>query len=123
MPPIISTSVGEAEYCTGAIACMAMAHHRKVFNEFCGCDADQPLTLALGMDSKAAMDIANSPRETRRTKHIARRFHYIRWCVQTGQVKLFPVPGDRNWSNGLTKPLNATQFAAEDYNYQVLVPP
>jgi hypothetical protein len=123
MPPIISTSVGEAEYCTGAIACMAMAHHRKVFNEFRGCDADQPLTVALGMDSKAAMDIANSPRETRRTKHIARRFHYIRWCVQTGQVKLFAIPGDHNWSNGLTKPLNATQFAAEDYNYQVLVPP
>lgn len=123
MPPIVSTSVGEAEYCVGAVAAMALSFHRKVFNEFIGRDSDEPLTLALGMDSTAAIDIATSPRETKRTKHIARRFHYLRWCVQTGQIHMFPIPGDKNWSNCLTKPLSAGEFTAEEGNFQILVPP
>jgi hypothetical protein len=123
MPPIIAASVGEAEYCTGALAAMAISFHRKVFNEFTGRDADSPLTVALGMDSKAAIDIATSPRETKRTKHIARRYHFLRWCVQTSQLVLFPIPGDRNWSNCLTKPLNGKTLRLEEGNFQVVVPP
>jgi hypothetical protein len=123
MPPVMSVSVGEAEYCTGALAAMAISFHRKVYNEFLGRDADHPLTVAMGMDSKAAIDIALSPRETKRTKHIQRRYHYLRWCVQTSQLYLFPLPGEKNWSNCLTKVLNAIALAMEEGNFQVTVPP
>jgi hypothetical protein len=123
MPPVLSVSVGEAEYCTAALAVMATSFHRKVYNEFIGRDADEPLTVALGLDSKAAIDIAMSPRETKKTKHIKRRYHYLRWCQQTSQVYLFPLPGDKNWSNCMTKVLNAEALAKEEGNFQVLVPP
>jgi hypothetical protein len=51
-----------------------------------------------------------SPKETNRTRHIARRFYYVRHCVGNGKVPLFKVKGTNNPANCLMKPLSAQQL-------------
>jgi len=84
---------------------------------------DALLTIPLGLDSKAAIDIAASQRETKRTRHIQRRFHYFRECQQTGSTKVFHIAGTENWANGLTKPERFEQLDKEAMVYQVTVTP
>jgi hypothetical protein len=82
--------------------------------------SDRPLTIP---DSKSAMDNANSPKETNRTRHIARRFHYVGHCVGNGTVTLFKVQGTNNTANYLTKPLAAQHLQLEAILFQVEVDP
>jgi len=123
MPNLISHSTGEAEYSTAAMALMACSHVKKVYNELHSKAADTLLTVPLGIDSKAADDIASSERETKRTRHMQRRFHYFRECTQNGSAKIFRIPGEQNWSNNLTKPVNGPQADDEAKVFQIDVPP
>jgi hypothetical protein len=89
---------------------LAASHLRKAFNEITNRPSDSPLTIPIiGIDSKAAADIASSAKETKKTRHIERRYHYFRESIQQGNNKLFHIPGVDNWSNGLTKPETAEQ--------------
>jgi hypothetical protein len=123
MPSLITHSTGESEYCHGTNALMAANHIRKVYNELSGKDPDTPLTIPIGVDSKAAEDIAASERDTKRTRHMQRRMHYWRECNSNGTSKTFRLPGTFNWANSMTKPLNATMLNIETAIYQVDVPP
>jgi hypothetical protein len=80
MPTLVSQSTCEAEYCICALATMACHHVKKVYNEFYGHDPDYQLTIPIGIDSQSANATANSFRETQRTKHIARRFNFVRFA-------------------------------------------
>ena len=123
MPAIGSQSTCEAEYCTCSLATMAGYYVRKIYNEFHGFDPDRPITIPIGIDSQSAIDTANSMRDTQRTKHIARRFHFVRFAIGCSQVVLFKIDGTRNCANSLTKPLNANQMALETAIYEVEVEP
>ena len=70
VPTIIAHSTGEAEYNTGALAVMATAYKRKIWNELLGKPVDRMLTVAFGVDSKAATDMAKSRKETKKTRHV-----------------------------------------------------
>jgi hypothetical protein len=123
MPNIISQSTCEAEYCTASITVMSGCYIRKIFNELLGYDSDRPLSIPLGIDSQSAMDTAQSERETNRTRHIARRFHYVRHATHTGSTVLFKVEGTKNPSNSMTKVLTAESLDNEARLYQVNVNP
>jgi hypothetical protein len=69
------------------------------------------------------MDTANSPKETARTRHIARRYHFVRHAVGNGMVKLFKVQGTKNPANCLTKPMPATALQLEANLFQTEVDP
>ena len=93
-------------------------------NELNDRDADAMLTIPLlGIDSQAARDIAASPRETKRTRHMQRRFHYLREAVQCGYAITFAVAGVSNWSNCLTKLLSRDMLKKETEVFHVEVPP
>jgi hypothetical protein len=102
MPQLVAFSTCEAEYCTASLAVMAATYVKKVFNELHGIDPDYHLTIPIGIDSKSAIDTANSHKETQRTRHFQRRFHSIRIVVSSGQIRLFKVDGTKNCSNCLT---------------------
>jgi transposase InsO family protein len=123
MPQLVSWSTCEAEYCMAALAVMAAFFIRKVYNELHGLDSDHQLTIPIGIDSQSAMDTAISYKETQRTRHFARRFHFIRLQVASSQVVLFKVDGTINCANSLTKPLPAEQLAKETEVYEVAVKP
>jgi hypothetical protein len=109
MPPLVA-----------AVACFYV---RMVFNEFHGFDPDQQLTIPIGIDSQSAIVTANSFRDTQRTRHIARRYHFVRLAIATSEIILFRVAGTNNWANSLTKPLNKSQLALESEIYQVEIEP
>jgi hypothetical protein len=123
MPSIVSQSTCEAEYCTCALATMASYYVRKMYNEFYGLDPDYNVTIPVGIDSQSAIDTANSFRETQRTKHIARRFHFVRFAIGCSQIVLFKIDGTQNCANSLTKPLSADQMNSEAATYEVEVEP
>jgi hypothetical protein len=123
MPTLVSQSTCEAEYCTCALTAMASYYVRKIYNEFHGLDPDYNITIPIGIDSQSAIDTANSYKETQRTKHIARRYHFVRFAIGTSQITLFKIDGTTNCANSLTKPLSADQLALEASIYEVEVDP
>ncbi|KAG7355160.1 hypothetical protein IV203_004516 [Nitzschia inconspicua] len=120
---VVCHSSCEAECCHATSGLMAAAFIRKVFNEILGFNSDKPLTIPLGIDSQSAMDTANSHEETSRTRHIARRYHYVRFAQMNSETTLFKVDGTRNPSNSMTKVLTADQLDEEAAIYQVEVDP
>jgi hypothetical protein len=118
MPQLVAFSTCEAEYSTASLAAMAAFHVKKVYNELHSIHPDYPLTIVIGIDSKSAIDTANSHKETQRTRHFQRRFHFIRIAIGSGQIALFKVDGNANCSNCLTKPLPAEQLSIETTIFQ-----
>ena len=60
-------------------------------------------TAIVVLDSEAAMAMANSDRDTARTRHIARRFHYVRHGVSHKDHKLIWVKSEDQAADFLTK--------------------
>ena len=106
-----------------SLALLASAFLRKLYNEFQGFESDKNLTIPLGVDSQSAIDTARSNKETGRTRHIQRRFHYVRECNANGDTILFKIDGTRNCSDSLTKVLSADVLNVQAGVYQVLVDP
>jgi hypothetical protein len=123
MPPIVAASTCEAEYNMFALATMGSYYVRKVYNELHGNDSDNPITIPIGTDSKSAIDTAKSEKETQRTRHIARRYHFVRSAVTSSQIKLFKIDGTINPADALTKPLPAEQLKKEAPFFEVEVDP
>jgi hypothetical protein len=75
----------------------------KIYNEFYGHDPDYLLTTPIGIDSQSAIDTANSFREIQRTRHIARRFHFVRFAIGCSQVPCLKSMGPKtvriHWPN------------------------
>ena len=55
------------------------------------------------LDSEAAMAMASSDRDTARTRHIARRYHYVRHGVATRERTLAWISTDEQVADLLTK--------------------
>jgi hypothetical protein len=123
MPQIVPWSTCEAEYCTASLAVMAAFFVKKVHNELHGIDSDYELTIPVGIDSQSAMDTARSHKETQRTRHFQRRYHFIRMAVGSSQIILFKIDGTANCSNCLTKPIAPDQLSVETIIFEVDVDP
>jgi hypothetical protein len=123
MPQIVPWSTCEAEYSTASLAVMAAFYVKKVYNELNGIDSDYDLTIPVGLDSQSAIDTANSHKETQRTRHFSRRFHFIRMAVGASKVFLFKIDGTANPSNCLTKPVTLEQLEAEASIFETEVKP
>ena len=119
MPKLVPWSTCEAKYCTASLAAMAAYYVKKVHNELHGIDPDYNLTIPIGIDSQSALDTAESHKETQRTRHFQRRYHFLRTAVGASQIILFKVDGTANFSNCLTKPLSADRLAVETIAFEV----
>jgi hypothetical protein len=110
VPDPVAMSSGEAEYNTCAVACMSTLHNRFVDKEMRSMGTDlineedyfvpggkdwKPSPIIL--DSTAAVSMALTAKSTSRTRHIDRRFHYVRegqasnkhkllWSTNTDQI-------------------------------------
>ena len=80
VPRAFSQSSAEIEYNAACISGMALAHFRMLIHEFLNKDPDivpeeAPLIV---LDSKSAMCMADNGKDTKYTRHIARRMHFVR---------------------------------------------
>jgi len=101
VPDPIAASSGEAEYNTASVAAMSVLHNRYVDLEMknLGLEimSNEEYTIPGGkewkpslilLDSTAAISMAESARSTSRTRHIDRRFHYVRQGQAANRHKL-----------------------------------
>ena len=61
-------------------------------------------------DSTGAIALSKNPISRRATKHIELRWHYVRQCVEAGQLRLVHERTDRNRADAYTKGLPTTTF-------------
>ena len=63
------------------------------------------------VDNKSAIQVVKHPEHQSTMKHVHRAFHWIRSCVENGDLEVFHVPGDENPADIFTKPLGRLKFA------------
>ena len=80
VPGPFAQSSAESEYNAACTSGIALAHSRMLIHEFLNKDPDRvpkedPLIL---LDSKSAMCMAKNGKDTKHTRHISRRMHFVR---------------------------------------------
>lgn len=66
--------------------------------------------VSIRVDNKSAIALTKNPVFHGRNKHIHRRFHYIRECVENEQVEVENVPRNQQRADILTKFLGRVKF-------------
>ena len=114
VPGPVAQSIAKSNYNSACTAVMALAHFRMLVHELLNEDPDTvpkeaPLIV---LNSKSAMFMANNGKDTKHTRHIARRMHFVRngekckmhkiyWCE--GGLQLVDI-GTKNVSEPELKP-------------------
>ena len=66
--------------------------------------------VTIHVDNQSAIALTKNPVFHGRSKHIHRRFHFIRECVENEQVGVKHVPGNEQRADILTKSLGRVKF-------------
>ena len=109
---LVTLSTAEAEYVAATHAAKEAIWLRRFIGEVFARN-DEPTTLY--SDNQSAIAIATNGNFHARTKHIDIRYHFIRFVVDNGSVKLIYCPTDDMTADTLTKALpnaKAKHFAA-----------
>src|SRR6202522_3449770 len=110
---IISLSTTESEYIAATYAAKKALWLRQLILQLFGILL--PAT-PLFCDNQSAIALAKEHQYHARTKHINVRFHFIRWIIEDGKLRLIYCPTDEMVADVLTKALVSTKvkhFASE----------
>ncbi|CAA7014536.1 unnamed protein product [Microthlaspi erraticum] len=66
--------------------------------------------VVIRIDNQSAIALTRNPVFHGRSKHIHTRYHFIRECVENGQVEVEHVPGEKQKADILTKALGRIKF-------------
>jgi hypothetical protein len=99
----VSLSSTEAEYKALSDSCKEALWLRHVLSEL---KLRPDTALPIHVDNEGAEALAKNPEHHARTKHIHARYHFIRECLQEGDVSLLHVSTKDMLADMLTKPLN-----------------
>ena len=108
LPDPIALSSAEAEYNETCLACMGTAHIKMLLEDLELVEISQPTPILI--DSKAAHDMGHSFRSTKHTRHIMRRYHYVREGQLTGEHELTWIPNLYQLADIGTKPVTKTDL-------------
>ena len=108
VPDPVALSSCEAEYNMACVAATCTNACAMLVQELRGNDPDLPMAVPILLDSMSAIGMGESFRDTKRTRHVLRRYHYTRWMVDSGRIILIWVPGDLQLADAGTKNLNAS---------------
>lgn len=104
---VVALSSCEAEFMAAtAAACQGIW----LRNVLCNVTGEKIGPVVLYIDNKSAIDLAKNPVFHGRSKHIDIRFHFIRECVERGEVVVRHVRTDLQRADGLTKALAVMKF-------------
>ena len=99
---VVALSTCEAEYVAVATAACQVVWLRRLLGELTGVEAHPP---ALMVDNQPAIALAKNPVLHDQSKHIDMKFHFLRDCVDGGQIVIEFVETARQLADVLTKPL------------------
>ena len=104
---IVALSSCEAEFMAATEAAKQAIWLQELLSEVVNKESRR---VTLHVDNKSAIQLAKNPVFHGRSKHIHRRFHFIRECVENEQVEVEHVPGNEQRADILTKPLRRIKF-------------
>jgi hypothetical protein len=78
MPDPVALSSAEAEYNEGCVAFMAASHLRMLLCEMENISEENMAATTINFDSKSAIAMGANYKDTKHTRHIMRRYHYVR---------------------------------------------
>jgi len=104
---MVALSTCEAEYVAAATAACQVVWMRRLLTELTGVQAQPP---ALKVDNQPAIALAKNPVLHDRSKHIDVKFHFLRDCVDGGQLVIEFVDTGRQLADILTKSLGRLRF-------------
>src|SRR6202522_4191402 len=110
---IISLSTTESEYIAATYAAKEALWLRQLILQLFAITLDATTLLS---DNQSAIALTKEHQYHARTKHIDVRFHFIRWIVEEGKVRLIYCPTEEMVADILTKALVSTKvkhFASE----------
>jgi hypothetical protein len=110
---IISLSTTESEYIAAMYAAKEALWLRQIILQLFGTSL-APTTLFC--DNQSAIALSKEHQYHARTKHIDVRYHFIRWIIEEGKMRLIYCPTDEMVADVLTKALASTKvkfFAQE----------
>ncbi|GJY35085.1 retrotransposon protein, putative, ty1-copia subclass [Tanacetum coccineum] len=101
----IAMSATESEYIAASEAAMEAVWIRKFIS---GLGIVPTINEPLNMycDNSAAIHYANEPGVQRGARHYHRRYHYVRECVELGEIRILKVHTDNNLADPFTKALS-----------------
>ena len=97
----------EAEFMAATSAACQGIWLRGLLSEITGMEEK---VVVLFVDNKSAIALMKNPVFHGRSKHINTRYHFIRECVERGQVQVEFVRGDLQRADILTKALARIKF-------------
>jgi hypothetical protein len=90
IPDPVALSSAEAEYNQACIATMALMHISMAVNNLELLEEDTQWTgISLILDSSSAIAIGSSFKDTKHTRHIMRRYHFVQSMLEKGFIILF----------------------------------
>ena len=78
---------------------------------------DDPVEMLC--DNTAAIQFAKDPKFHRKTKHIKRRYHFVRDAIKTKEIAIKYIPTNKMIADPLTKPIPRDAFKAHVLNLGV----
>lgn len=103
----VALSSCEAEFMAATAAACQGIWLRNVLNQLMD-EQHGPVTIYI--DNKSAIDLARNPVFHGRSKHIDIKFHFIRECIERGEVVVKHVSSENQRADSLTKALFAVKF-------------
>ncbi|GJY36806.1 putative retrotransposon protein [Tanacetum coccineum] len=97
-------SATEAEYIAASEAAMEAVWIRKFISGL-GIVPTINEPIKMFCDNSAALLIANEPGVQKGARHYHRRYHYVRECIELGEINLLKVHTDDNLADPFTKAL------------------
>ncbi len=85
---IVALSSAEAEYNEGCVAFMAASHLRMLLCELEGIEEANMAPTTMFFDRKDAIAMGSSYRDTKHTRHIMRRYHYVRNEIAANRLNM-----------------------------------
>lgn len=105
--PTVSLSSTEAEYVSLSQAACDAVWLRNVLKDL-GVDCCSPTTLF--EDNQSCIHIASEPCDQKRLKHLDIRYHFIRECIQAGEIRVEYLPTQKQVADMFTKSLPTRSF-------------
>lgn len=102
----VSQSSTEAEYVAAALAAMEVSYTKGILLEL----NSNNMIPTLYVDNQSAISLTKSDENSKRTKHIDVKAHYVRDLYAKNEIKIKYVPTAENVSDIFTKALNFDKF-------------
>lgn len=103
----VALSSCEAEFMAATEAAKQAIWLQELMGEITGKKHEK---ILIRVDNKSAIALTKNPVFHRRSKHIHKRYHFIRECVEKDQIDVEHVPGKEQLADVLTKALARIQF-------------